>query len=108
MSLLRDGSRRRRLGISFESGYTEGAAITAGQLTASHVWEAPDGVSNLRLLVVQKGNSLLIYTASGSGSVSPNYLNVYDMTARERAGGDAGLTAVSFTGINGELIIASS
>jgi len=108
MSLLRDGSRRRRLGISFESGYTEGAAITAGQLTASYVWEAPDGVSNLRLLVVQKGNSLLIYTASGSGSVSPNYLTVYDMTARERAGGDAGLTAVSFTGINGELIIASS
>ena len=108
MSLLRDGSRRRRLGISFESGYTEGTAITAGQLTASHVWEAPDGVSNLRLLVVQKDNSLLIYTASGSGSVSPNYLTVYDMTARERSGGDAGLTAVSFTGINGELIIASS
>ena len=108
MSLLRDGSRRRRLGISFESGYTEGTAITAGQLTASHVWEAPDGVSNLRLLVVQKGSSLLIYTASGSSSVSPNYLTVYDMTARERSGGDAGLTAVSFTGINGELIIASS
>tara|TARA_R110000823_G_scaffold222404_1_gene350770 strand:- start:3154 stop:5307 length:2154 start_codon:yes stop_codon:yes gene_type:complete len=108
MSLLRDGSRRRRLGVSFESGYTEGSAITTGQLTTSHVWEAPDGVSNLRLLVVQKDNSLLIYTASGSGSVSPNYLTVYDMTARERAGGDAGLTAVSFTGINGELIIASS
>ncbi len=108
MSLLRDGSRRRRLGIAFESGYTEGSAITSGQLTASHVWEAPDGVSNLRLLVVQKDNSLLIYTASGSGSVSPNYLTLYDMTARERAGGDAGLTAVSFTSTNGELIIASS
>jgi hypothetical protein len=108
MSLQRDGSRRRRLGVSFESGYTEGAAVTAGQLTASHVWQAPDGVSNLRFLVVQKDNSLLIYTAAGSGLLSSNYLTVYDMTPRERSGGDAGLTAVSFTGINGELVIASS
>ena len=108
MSLLRDGSRRRRLGISFESGYTEGTAITAGELTSNHIWEAPDGASALKFLVVQKAEFLLVYSVGDSSSISPEYKTSYDMTPRERSGGDSSLTAVQTTVINGELIVASS
>ena len=107
MNLQRDGSRRRRLGIAFETSYAEVSTITAGQITSTHLWEAPDGVANLKILVVQKNRYLLFYTASGSNSLSPNYISMYDMTPRQRSGGDAGIAAIQITGVNGEIIVAS-
>ena len=107
MNLQRDGSRRRRLGLAFETNYAEVSTITAGQITSTHLWEAPDGVSNLKILVVQKDRYLLFYTASGSNALSPNYISTYNMTPRQKSGGNAGAAVVQITGINGEIIVAS-
>jgi hypothetical protein len=107
MNLQRDGSRRRRLGLAFETNYAEVSTITAGQITSTHLWEAPDGVSNLKILVVQKNRYLLFYTASGSNALSPNYISTYDMTPRQKTGGDAGTVVIQITGVNGEIIVAS-
>lgn len=106
MLLLRDGSRRRRLGIAYETGYSEGAAIAEGNIVSTHVWESPDGQASLKFLVVQNGATLLVYT-TGADNLSDEFKTSYALSAQQRPTGTAGAAPVQTTVINGELIVVS-
>lgn len=66
--LEKKGNRTRRLGIDFETGYSESTQdFTTAEITenamASGVWKAVAGDGNLNFVVVQVGNTLLFYDA---------------------------------------------
>lgn len=67
--LNRDGSRKRRLGMDFESGFTATAVSSMTSPTVaitSHEWiNAGNTVAN-QFAVVQVGNKLLVYNAAAS------------------------------------------
>ena len=64
----RDGSLRKRLGIDYESSYSELTATAPVDLDVTaismHLWENPGGNSNKRFLVVQIGNRLHFFDAN--------------------------------------------
>lgn len=68
VDITRKGSRRRRRGIEFESGYTS-AALTLGvnQSEAwfqTYTWEAVGNDGDLNFLIVQAGKTLTFYNKS--------------------------------------------
>lgn len=108
MSLERDGSRRRRLGLEYESGFQLGPAHTQGSITSTHIWENVGGVSGLTYIVVQNAGVLHFYQES-SGALSANKKSfTVDLTAYARPGGfGASSAAVQTTTIEGILVVAS-
>ena len=65
--LFRDGSRKPRRGLDFETGFSESANVSSTQFTSrSHSWflwraVANDGQNNVH--VIQQGDTLLIFDA---------------------------------------------
>lgn len=63
MVLNKDGSRRRRLGMDYESGYT---LLNCGQVSdptlvfTPFVWKQPGGYTNKEFLVIQSGTRITI------------------------------------------------
>lgn len=109
MSLERDGSRRRRLGLEYETGFVLGPSHTAGSITSSHIWENVGGVSGLTYVVIQNAGTLHFYQES-SGSLSGNKKSfTVDLTAYARPSGfGASSATVQTTTIEGILVVASS
>src|SRR6056297_2188440 len=109
MSLERDGSRRRRLGLEYESGFQLGPSHTEGSNTSAHVWENVGGVSGLTFTVIQNAGTLHFYQES-SGALSNNKKTfTVDLTAYARPSGFGASSAkVQTATIEGILIVASS
>lgn len=105
--LLRDGSRQRRYGMDFESGYVQNS-ITAISLTraavTSHYWfNAQPGV---HFSVVQVGNNLYIYDAtadilSGATTITADTFKTaqYSLSEMEK-------NPLDYTTIKGVLFVA--
>ena len=81
--LNRDGSRKVRLGMDFESGYTATAvpSMTSAAIGVScHEWiNAGNTVAN-QFCVVQVGDKLLVYNASSS-AISSNLIATIDASS---------------------------
>jgi len=108
-TLLRDGSRRRRLGIEYETGYTTdaGATLTDGAISSVHIWKNAGGEPETTFVVVQLGGTLHFYTegsvvSTGKKSFTQN-LTTYDRPTGSGAAAAEVQTAV----IQGRLVVAS-
>lgn len=109
MSLERDGSRRRRLGLTYESGHQLGPTHIEGSITSTHLWENAGGVAGLTFVVVQNANFLHFYQES-DGALSANKKSFsVNLSAYNRPVGFGASTAfVQTTVLEGILVVASS
>lgn len=89
--LDRKGSRKRRLGIDYETGYEFGDTVVSTNLISetylkTYEWEAVNNDGNLNFLVVQVGNVLSFFDTAND-AISPNEksftidLNTYKTSA---------------------------
>lgn len=75
--LLRNGSRRRRLGIDYESGYAFkdtglSSTLFSSVAVSSSLWESVNRKGDLNILVIQVGLKLYFYNADDNNiSASP-------------------------------------
>lgn len=108
MSLERDGSRKRRLGLEYENNYELGPAHTIGSTTSVHTWENVGGVAGLTFIVVQNGGTLHFYQEQ-SGSLSDNKKSfTVDLTSYARPSGfGASSVRVDTAVLEGILVVAS-
>lgn len=100
--LNKDGSRRRRLGIDFEEGYTNVITDTPFSNTVennSYIWKSPGGFSEREFLVAQIGRTILIFDSSQL-PVSQNLLLKTTI-------GTSDDIKMNFTTVDGILIVAS-
>ena len=109
MSLERDGSRRRRLGLEYESGFQLGPTHTQGSITSTHIWENAGGVAGLTFIVVQNANILHFYQETeGSLSGNKKSFTVNLSTYNRPVGFGASSAKVETTVLEGILVVASS
>jgi len=103
--LLIDGSRKRRLGMDYESGFTKtstGVDLEASSAAFnSFVWEQAGGSSTLDIIVVQIGSELYFFD-SGGGTPSDSPLN--GGSSLTIAGSDSSVTWTAAS-LNGSLIL---
>ena len=116
--LERDGSRRRRLGIEYETGSTlSDITVTENDIVSTSTWVNVGNDAGVEYLVVQKSDSLFFYNKTGS-SISTNRVDttktsgtpyVLDLStyAKPTTTG-AGTEPVATTSINGALIVVSN
>lgn len=110
-ALLRDGSRRRRLGIEYETGYTTTASATLadGISSSVNIWQNAGAVSGLNFIVVQLGTTLHFYRDSGSTLSTNRKSFTVDLTSFERpAGLNSSSARVHTASIRGFLVVVSS
>ena len=108
-SLERDGSRRRRLGIQYESNYvlTPSASVADGTTTSVSVWENAGTVAGLNFVVVQLGSTLHFYEEGATLSANKKSFTV-DLVTYERPNAVSSANAtVQTASIQGKLIVAS-
>lgn len=107
--LRRDGTRRRRLGVEYETGnvlstYTLGDS----EQTATGSWVNVGGNADLEFLVFQKGARLYFYNKGAlpySNQVESNSVN---LASYEQSGSNGADTAkCQFTSIKGNLVVSS-
>ena len=110
-TLLRDGSRRRRLGLEYETGYSTTASATLADNGVSSVdlWQNAGGVAGLNFVVVQLGGTIHFYRET-TGALSANRKTfTIDLTSYARPSGlGASTTKVHMTSIGGILVVVSS
>lgn len=96
----RDGSRKRRLGMNYESGFvqlTSTASISEDVNYSSYSWKGPGGYTNIEFAVVQIGGSLNFFDSSMlplSGSLVYSSNITSDSSA-----------SISMTSVDGILIV---
>lgn len=117
--LFRDGTRKRRLGMDYESGYSLRSTQTFGTVNPvipgfnTYIWESVGGRSGRDFLVVQIGAVIYLYDLAIS-PISAGYTNSFDLAASGSSGGISwslgGKREVRycFSSLNGNLIIASN
>jgi len=108
MDLQRDGSRKRRLGLAYESGSSLGPSHTEGSVTSVHTWENAGGVAGLTFVVVQNGGTLHFYQET-DGALSANKKSfTVDLSSYARpVGFGASSAEVDTTVLEGILVVAS-
>jgi len=109
--LLRDGSRRRREAIEFESGNVLSTfTIANGTKVGLGSWNNVGGSTSKEYLVIQAGSTLYFYNkGSAPFSGTDNQIAAsLDLTAFEHAGsGGAENYLCQYASINGRLIVAN-
>lgn len=85
MNVMADGSRRRRLGADCESSYALTASTPFSHIDSGavncYVWDSPNNVGELSILVVQLGSTIHFYKVV-QDSVSKNkYSSTIDLTS---------------------------
>lgn len=106
--LLRDGSRRRRLGLALETGYQEVNVTTdANKAYSVDTWENAGGVPGLNFICVQVGADLSFFL-DGTSVLSANKKSFsVTLTDFNSPSGTATNSPISITTIKGKLIVAS-
>src|SRR5690554_1314170 len=100
--LLRDGSRRRRLGMDYEEGYqvvnTGQASPVGGEIALTTFnWENAGGDSNKELLVVQAGTNIRVF------DLDINPLSTGQVYSTNISGADP-TQVFSFASVDGTLV----
>jgi hypothetical protein len=77
--LLRDGSRRRRLGIDYETEYALSTSSFAtldieNAAIQTFVWKAPNNDTSVQILVIQVGDELRFHLMSSGNSTSSSII----------------------------------
>ncbi len=117
MSLLKDGSRRRRLGAALEVGASDSTEVASDlTLISTFDWPNVGGDSRVEFLGVQLGNTIIFYQKGpvlSDGRVDTTFTSgveySVDLTTYEKSGGfGADTVGVQATSINGELVLVSS
>ncbi len=103
--LNRTGSRQRRLGMDYETGYhkvvsTNGYLSGDQDINTSFTWKNVAGIASLIITVIQTGNSLLFFDASGLGSLSSNLIQ--EFIAVSPLG-----VRYSYASVDGRLVVAT-
>lgn len=109
-TLERNGSRRRRLGIEYEAGFTLSPdVIPEGQLIRTHSWYNVGGEAGLTFLVVQAGSKLYFYDKSVtplSAGIKSFTINLEDYAV---AGGASAVESpIAVASIKGHLVVVSA
>ena len=108
-ALLRDGSRRRRLAIKYETGYTTSSTATLadGDTSSVHLWENVAGQAGLNFVVIQINNTLHFYEEGSTVSENKKSFTL-DLTtyARPTTSG-VGSAKVQITSVLGTMVVAS-
>jgi len=107
--LRRDGTRRRRLGVSFEDSYTPSSfTLSDTELLTTGEWVNVGGNAELEFLVMQKGSNLYFYNKADLPYSNQIETNSIDLTTYEYTG-SAGAETVKcqFTSLKGNLVVSS-
>ena len=111
--LSRDGSRERRLGMDYETGYVKTSADLDTYPTgavASYSWNNAGKIQNKNFLVVHTGKQISIfeYTSAGYGAAHTQYDVGVDTPSISYAQSPSNIAShpFSFTAVNGVLFCA--
>ena len=108
--LRRDGTRRRRLGVEYETGNVLSSyTLSDAEQTATGSWVNVGGNADLEFLVFQKGAILYFYNKGAlpySNQVESNSVNLASYQQSGSAGADT--AKCQFTSIKGTLVVSSS
>ena len=109
MSLERDGSRRRRLGLQYEQGHktSSSASISEGVHSSVHLWENAGSQPNLTFIVVQLGRKLHFYESKGTISANKESFTLNLNSYLRPTGSSAADAMVQVATVRGKLIVAS-
>lgn len=104
----RDGTISRRLGIDFESGYTQvstglSSTSTKNARISTHSWEFPSGSTTVSIQVVRINNQLWFFDTL-AGALSSNILNLGVPVVLNAVN----VTSIDAAVINGQMVIVSS
>lgn len=107
--LRRDGTRRRRLGVEYETGNVLSTfTLSNSEQTSTGSWVNVGGNADLEFLVFQKGARLYFYNKGElpySEQVESNSVN---LSSYEQSGSNGADTAkCQFTSIKGTLVVSS-
>ena len=109
--LLSDGSRRRRLGISYEAGGTQGSITatssspTLTSATRFYRWKNVNNTDEFNFIVAQIGGSLYFWNDPVSGPLG-SYLHEFDLSDYVVTDGmDISENICSFSEADGKLIV---
>ena len=107
--LRRDGTRRRRLGVEYETGNVLSSyTLSDAEQTATGSWVNVGGNADLEFLVLQKGARLYFYNKGAlpySNQVESNSVNLASYQQSGSAGADT--AKCQFTSIKGNLVVSS-
>ena len=107
--LRRDGTRRRRLGVEYETGNVLSSyTLSDAEQTATGSWVNVGGNADLEFLVLQKGAILYFYNKGAlpySNQVESNSVNLASYQQSGSAGADT--AKCQFTSIKGTLVVSS-
>jgi len=107
--LRRDGTRRRRLGVEYETGNVLSSyTLSDAEQTATGSWVNVGGNADLEFLVFQKGAILYFYNKGAlpySNQVESNSVNLASYQQSGSAGADT--AKCQFTSIKGTLVVSS-
>ena len=106
--LNRDGTRDRRLGMDFETGYnlvelSSTPAELADNPPVPFKWMSVDGDASVNLIVVQDGTSLIFLDLDNDSLTSVSALGTVDLSSF----GFTSDVRYSFASINGRLVVAA-
>ena len=109
MDLVRDGSRRRRLGVQLETGHvSQSLSYNPDAVSGNYVWDNVGAQSDLSFAVVQVDHILHFFEISSSPlSASKKSFNVNLTTHSKPTSNGAGESSIQVTSIKGVLVVAS-
>ena len=107
--LRREGSRRRRLGASYEESHVLSTfTVSDNDLVATGTWANVGGSGDLEFLVIQKGTILYFYNKGELPYSGQQEANSIDLSTYEYAGSAGAETEkCQFTSLKGNLIVSS-
>jgi len=107
--LRRDGSRRRRLGVAYESNNTLSTfTLSDTEIVSIGEWINVAGNADLEFLVFQKGATLYFYNKGDLPYSSQVETNTVNLSVYEQSGSNGAENAkCQFTTIKGNLVVSS-
>jgi hypothetical protein len=107
--LRRDGTRRRRLGVTIESNAVDSSfSLTDTDRVNTGDWTNVGGNPELEFLVVQRNNALYFYNKTDLPYSGQEETNSVDLTAFEHAGSSGSENSdCQFASLNGKLVVSS-
>ncbi len=107
--LRRDGTRRRRLGVEYETGNVLSSyTLSDSEQTATGSWVNVGGNADLEFLVFQKGAILYFYNKGALPYSNQVESNSVKLSSYQQAGSAGADTAkCQFTSIKGNLVVSS-
>ena len=104
----RDGSRRRRRAISYESSNDLSSfTLTQTDAVTNGTWTNVGGDGSLQFIVVQNGSNLYFFDKTSAPYSANEDSETVDLSAYEVTSGSAATYKCSFTSIKGYLVVAS-